>query len=114
MTELVEAYRIYNELTEELVAKIYYDEARHRYSAELLVEGWHVPVMFMRLDGTFNRNPTSEAIENFLKSRVLPENRDGLKEILLARGICKYSWQELIKLNKGRTNRDKFRVEVVE
>lgn len=59
-------------------------------------------------------NPDSKVIEAFLKDRVIPENRDYLKHILEANGIYEYNWKELIKLNKGRTTDDPYRVETHE
>lgn len=107
-------YQLIADDTNELVANIYYDESANTYSAELKHIVWDLPPLFGFPEVGSCPNPCSWAIENFLKSRVIPPNRDGLKYILQQNGIYEYDWKVLIKLNKGRSVDDGLRVEVVE
>ena len=108
------AYSIYEELTGSLVADIYYDKETDKYRAVLLWHEYPIPIMFGFPEWGSRPNPDSKVIEAFLKDRVIPENRDYLKHILEANGIYEYNWKELIKLNKGRTTDDPYRVETHE
>lgn len=112
-----EVYRIYNDDIGKQVATIYYDRGTKHYSSEVLVKE-SSPILFARCDGGIHwgecPNPPEWCIENWLKGRVIPENRMMLKEVLLAHGIHKYDWRVLIKLNHGRTVSDPFSVEVEE
>lgn len=105
-------YEIWDDRTNEHIADIYYKD--NNYTAKLNKFTGYLPVLFgFPIAGT-NTNPTSDAIENFLKDRVIPSNRDMLKEILHQNNIYEYDWKELIKLNKGKTTDDFFRIEVIE
>jgi hypothetical protein len=103
---------VFNDNTDEHICDLVFDGKE--YSAKLYSKGTDLPVMFgFPIAGT-TPNPPSSAILDFLENRVIPPNRDYLKEILHQNGIYEYSWQELIKLNKGRTTDDYYRVEVEE
>ena len=87
------------------------------YIPEILVKE-ESPLLFARCEGGIHLgecpNPPQECMEFWLKDRVIPENRQGLKEILLANGIHEYDWRVLIKLNHGRSVCDYYSVEVEE
>lgn len=113
------AYQIYDDITNEHVANIYYDEHTDKYRAELLVKE-NSPYLFntfIQEEGRFGigerPNPNSKYILYFLQDRVIPENRDMLKEILEANGLYEYDWRVLIRINHGRVTDDDFRVEAV-
>lgn len=55
-------------------------------------------------------NPSSECIEAFLKSRVVPPTRMFIRETLQNMGIWEYDWRVLIALNKGDIGTDSFRI----
>ena len=108
------AYRIYNDITGQLVANLYLDSDTNVYSAELLQRSTSVPVMFLDLlHGGFDPSPSSQAIEAFLKSRVLPPNRQNIQQLLEQEGMHEYNWKEMIKLNQGRSVEDYFSVRAV-
>lgn len=112
MSEVL-TYRIYDDTSNSLIANIYYTAETNYYRADLIKRDGHIPLLFGFPISGSRPNPKSEYIEAFLSSRVIPENRDCLKEILQANNIYEYNWKELIKLNKGRTTDDTYRVEVV-
>lgn len=105
-------YQIWNDKTNKHIADLYYQD--NKYSAKLLVFNGCIPVLFGFPVGGSILNPTSDAIENFLRDRVIPLNRDMLEEILHQNNIGKYDWKELIKLNKGKTTDDFYRIEVID
>lgn len=47
-------------------------------------------------------NLDSDFLEFYLSQRVIPPNRDLLKETLMAEGIYEYDWRVLIRYNNGR------------
>lgn len=94
------------------IADIYYDNKVYR--AKILDRQALLPVLFGFPDNGSTENPQSIHIENFLKLRVIPQNRDYLKEILAQNNMYEYDWKELIKLNKGMTTDDPYRIEVIE
>lgn len=69
-------------------------------------EDWQPPEDLRPLDSDF--------LEYYLSDRVIPPNRDLLKQTLEAAGIYEYDWRVLIRLNHGRTIEDDNWVEVVE
>ena len=112
------AYRVYNDYTNKHVLDIYYNGSE--YSVEL-VEKTGLPILVNSIDWENARviqagrpNPKSVFIQNWLEDRVIPPNRDMLKEILLANQIYEYDWRVLIRLNHGKCTDDPFRVEAVE
>lgn len=113
-------YKVYNDNTHKHIFDIYYSPLTNEYSVELL-EKTGLPILLCEIDFDTGRviqaarpNPKSEYILNWLKDRVIPPNRDMLKEILEANGLYEYNWKELIKLNHGRCTDDYFSVEAVE
>lgn len=106
-------YRIYDDITNELIADIYFNDNTNEYRADLIKKSGYIPTLFGFPISGSRPNPKSEYIEAFLSSRVIPSNRDYIKEILQANNLYEYDWRELIKLNKGRTTDDGYRVEVV-
>ncbi|GHU74086.1 hypothetical protein FACS1894188_01290 [Clostridia bacterium] len=58
------------------------------------------------------RELTHEHIENWLKSRVVPPNRDNIKEILEIVGLAYYDYFELLKVNNGQITDDDFSLEI--
>lgn len=114
---MIEVYKIVSDLTGRHVATISYNQRTKEYIPEILVKE-ESPLLFARCEGGIHLgecpNPTQECMEFWLKDRVIPENRQGLKEILLANGIHEYDWRVLIKLNHGRSVCDYYSVEVEE
>lgn len=112
---MIEVYKVYDDDKNEHVANLYYNQETKQYSSEITSEN-NTMILFAKLDhGIIWRgdpHPEGIYIENWLKSRVIPENRQMLKEILLANGIHEYDWRVLIKLNHGKSVCDSFRVEV--
>lgn len=108
------AYKIYDDTSNSLIANIYYTQETNTYRADLIKRDGYIPLLFGFPEIGSRPNPESQYIENFLSARVIPPNRDFLKEILHLNNLYEYDWKELIKLNKGRTTDDGFRVEVVE
>lgn len=107
-------YQVYNDRTDKLIADIFYDSETNTYDADLKYYSWDIPILFGRPPFEPTPNPESEYIENFLASRVLPPNRQLIKEMLAETGLYEYDWKEMIKLNKGRSVEDWFRVETIE
>lgn len=104
------SYRIINIANDDIIADIYYDVATQEYSADLISHSIDLPVMFgFPVSGTVP-NPSSECIEAFLKSRVVPPTRMFIRETLQNMGIWEYDWRVLIALNKGDIGTDSFRV----
>lgn len=114
-------YKIYHYPTGRYLANIYYDAQSDTYSAEIVDYDfnlypsifWKVAEGFKSVDQKGRPNPDSECILNFLKDRVIPENRDNIKQLLEDAGLYEYDWHELIKLNHGKTVDDEFSVEFV-
>ena len=113
------AFEVYNDYTSKHIFDIYEDENTKEFSVRI-IEKTGLPTLLCIIDWENAKviqaarpNPDSECILAWLQDRVIPENRDYLKEILLANGLTEYNWRELIKLNHGRTTDDTFRVETV-
>lgn len=114
-----EIYTIYNDDTNNRVAEIYYDIASGVYTSELFIAD-EAPFVFSNFSETAEGgidvggcpHPDSDVLEFWLKDRVIPENRDLIKETLRKVGIHEYNWREMIKLNLGKSVSDMFSVEV--
>ena len=106
------AYQIYNDTNNNLIANIYIEN--NVYTADLVSTEKPLPILFGFPEMGSRPNPKSEYIENFLADRVIPSNRQNIKQLLEMNGLSEYDWRELIKLNKGRTTDDCYRVETVE
>lgn len=105
------AYIVTNDVTEEIVAHIYFEERTQQYSAELISKTDRPYIFGIEALGIIIPNPTHDVILSFLQNRVIPPNRQCLSEILESVGMKEYNWRELIKLNKGRRTSDPYRVE---
>ena len=105
------AYIVTNNVTEELVAHIYFEERTQQYSAELISKTDRTYIFGIEALGIIIPNPKHDVIIRFLKDRVVPQYRYGLSETLDKAGVANYNWKELIKLNKGINNEDRYRVE---
>lgn len=114
---MIEVYKIYDDDIGKHVATIFYNQTTKQYSSEVIIKK-NSPLLFARFDrGIFFGecpHPPQECLEFWLKDRVIPENRQMLKEILLANGIYEYDWRVLIKLNHGRSVCDPYSVKVEE
>lgn len=114
-----EIYTIYNDETNNRVAEIYYDISSKEFTSKLLIAE-EAPFIFSNFSETIEGgidvggcpNPESDVLEVWLKDRVIPENRDLIKETLRKVGIHEYNWREMIKLNLGKSVSDMFSVEV--
>ena len=114
---------------------IHWDRDKNRYWCEILPEGKKypetIPYLFKyRLDGSYDNflknfetgwepptclsNLDSDYLEFYLSERVIPPNRDLLKETLEASGIYEYDWRVLIRLNHGRVIDDENWVDIEE
>lgn len=132
-------YKIYGFYYEERKpihsCNIHWDRDKNKYWCEILSDGKKypdsIPYHFKyRLDGSYENflnnlktgwtppddlsNLDSEILEWWLSERVIPPNRDLLKETLEAAGIYEYDWRVLIRLNQGKTIDDDYWVEVSE
>lgn len=96
-------YNIYNS-SDNLVAVI---TDKEKLSLEIMVSDKNQLPFLLQ-----SKSITSEKLERFLKSRVLP-NRPTVK-MELNRHNLKYNWREMIKLNSGRVMTDDFYVLVEE
>ena len=105
-------YQIWHDRTNEHIADLYYENGTYR--AKLYKFSGGIPTLFGFPEAGTRPDPPSECIEHFLEDRVIPPNRDMLKHILEQNGIYEYDWRVLIKLNKGRTTDDLYRIEVIE
>lgn len=114
---MIEVYKIFEDTIQKQVATIYYNRETKQYSSEVLIKKY-APLPFTRFKyGAFPGecpHPPAWCLENWLKDRVIPENRMMLKEILHTNGIYEYDWRVLIKLNHGRSVCDTVSVEVEE
>lgn len=114
---MIEVYRIYNDNNGNHVATIYYNQRTGLYDSKVLIKE-ESPILFARCEGGVHwgemEHPPQECIEFWLKDRVIPENRQGLKEALAHYGIYEYNWRAMIKLNHGRSVSDYYSVEVEE
>lgn len=114
-------YKIFYYPTNRHLANIYYDKDLDKYEAEIVDYDFdNYPSIFWKVSDGFTHinqkgkpHPESQYILNFLRDRVIPENRDNIKELLLQNGLYEYDWRELIKLNHGKTVDDEFSVEYV-
>lgn len=114
-----EIYTIYNDNTKNKVAIIFYDRDNDTFDSELLLAE-EAPFLWscfssesetgMKIGGC--PHPEPQYLEFWLKDRVIPENRQLLKETLQKVGLFEYNWREMIKLNHGRSVSDEFSVEV--
>lgn len=114
---------------------IHWDRDKNKYWCEILPEGRKysetIPYLFKyRLDGSYDNflknfetgwepptclsNLDSDYLEFYLSERVIPPNRDLLKETLEAAGIYEYDWRVLIRLNHGRVIDDENWVDIEE
>ena len=114
----MEIYKIYNDIDNRHLANIIYNSQTSEFTSEVF-PGYEELLIFSKFNfGAIQwgaePHPESVYLENWLKDRVVPENRQMLKEILAKRGIYEYDWRVLIKLNKGKTVSDTYRVEVEE
>lgn len=97
---------------------IYWDRDRNYYWCKILESGnnhpYAIPSMIKLravtpkvFDGNWTgkedlSNLDSDFLEFYLSQRVIPPNRDLLKETLMAEGIYEYDWRVLIRYNNGR------------
>lgn len=117
MKSMVEVYKIYNDNNGNHVATIYYNQRTNLYDSEVLIKN-ESPILFAKCEYGVHwgemPHPPQECIENWLKDRVIPENRQNIKELLERYGLYEYDWRVLIKLNHGRSVTDYYSVEVEE
>lgn len=120
------AYKIFEDRTGKHVANIYYNASTKEYSGKIVDMNARLPYIFniyydekakkvlpqIRMGG--DPHPDSDVILFFLKDRVIPENRDMLKQILINSGVYEYDWRVLIRLNNGRSGDDSFSVQATE
>ena len=108
-------YKVYNDLNGIHVANIIYNKDTDKYMAVCLNNCCGMPPV--GLFGFFEDNLAIQlrdiAVRGFLEDRVVPPNRDMLKETLESMGIYEYDWRVLIRLNHGRSVDDDFSVEAV-
>lgn len=108
------AYQILDRRNKKLIGNIYVEDGK--YTAELVrnPDEGPIPILFGFPEPGSRRNPPSWAIENFLKSRVIPSNRQLLDKVLESHNMKEYNWKELIKFNQGRSSGDVYMVETIE
>lgn len=113
-----EVYKIINDTIHKHVASIIYDSKTNKFTGKL-IDTKNCPFVFDKPTDGFgkiipggNPHPDSICLLHWLEDRVIPPNRDMLKEMLIAHNLEKWDWREMIKLNKGRTTSDYFSVEV--
>lgn len=96
---MIEVYKIYGDDIDKHVATIYYNQTTKLYSCELIIPD-KTPLLFARCESGIHPgeclNPPQECIDFWLRDRVIPENRQMLKEILHANN--KLNIQEKINL----------------
>lgn len=61
-----------------------------------------------------NQNPTWDDLQQFLESRCVPRQRDGLRYYLAELGLETYDPLEIIRKTKGRMAEDNCRLVIVE
>jgi hypothetical protein len=80
------------------------------YSAELTDFTGSYPLPLFGLER--ETRPSHERVADWIKSRVIPPNRDGISELLKSEGLTEYSYWKLLGLNHGRTTDDPFQLEI--
>ena len=114
----MEIYKIYNDKTSKHIASIIYNPQTNEYTSEVF-PGYEEMMIFSKfnygdIQWGAEPHPESKSLEFWLSDRVIPPNRDMLKETLARMGIYEYDWKVLIKLNHGRSVSDWYSVEVEE
>lgn len=110
--------RIYNIYSEyeglRLVGKIHEDE-NENLTVEVLVpiEYNYFPIDLLGPHRDWELDDT-EQIRRWLETRVVPKNRQFLRDMLDAYNIPEWDLVTLLKLNHGRVVDDKFYIEVKE
>ncbi|GHU57713.1 hypothetical protein AGMMS49975_23690 [Clostridia bacterium] len=82
------------------------------YSARILDDNSRYPISLFGIHK--EKELAHKNIEDWLKRRVVPKEREDIGEILAAAGLSKYDYLELIKLNRGRITDDDFELEIAE
>lgn len=110
---IVKKYKIYSDLTNELVGNIYLND-NGKYTMENLVQNGAKPSLFrLREDLWKDPERVHMIAEDWLNRRVVPRNRVGLMPLLKEiYGIDYYDRDFLITKNKGRIVTDCYRVEI--
>ena len=80
------------------------DNTNTTYTLELFVKEKSELPLLLQVDEPI----PSEALLEFLQSRVLPMNRSGLQDEMEERGFSTFTWEDLIELNQGRVYTDDF------
>lgn len=98
-------YKVINDNTGDVVGLIHLEEGNtyaERYSDD-------VPIIFgLPSLGGWIEKPSEDSILAFLRSRVIPSNRQEVLHFLMSVGMEEYNLHALIALNKGRNSDDYF------
>ena len=108
-------YNIYSEYKDlRLVGKIHEDNKGAMFVEVLVPDEYnYFPIDLLGPHRDWERDDT-EQILRWLETRVVPRNRQFLREMLDAYKIPEWDLVTLLKLNKGRACDDKFFIEIEE
>ena len=99
----------------QLLGKIYYDDETGKYRAVRTTrERPYTCLLWGLPPDIIDEQNNSDIVLHFLEERVVPPNRQGIKEALASLGIYEYNWKKMILLNHGRNSIDHVRVEPTE
>lgn len=98
----------------EIVGKIYCDKD-NKLTCEVLIPDtrYDFPIDLLGPHRDWEKDDTA-TILRWLESRVVPRNRQFLRQMLDAYNIPEWDLDTLLKLNKGKTVNDKFSVDIIE
>lgn len=71
-----------------------------------------LPISLFGYNKEFRNIIPKDQIERWLKSRVIPENREDIKSLLGRFGLKEYNIRDLIRVSRGKTFYDEFEVEL--
>jgi hypothetical protein len=113
MSKVYEIYSEYEKDTK-LVGKIHCNKEDKMYIEEFVPLDYnYFPVDLLGIYRDWERDNQANIIR-WLESRVIPRNRQFLREILDMYRIPEWDLDTLLKLNHGRVTDDKFYVEIGE
>lgn len=105
---MIEKYEIWNEKFKELEGYLFYDTSTDSYSIKLLEDytGKHPDIIFDILSKKGIVDVPQGVTDRWVRGRVFPPNRQGIRGMLQQIGIPEYNLHDLLLYFEGRCQMD--------
>lgn len=90
------------------VATIYCDETTDTFTMKLTDTNSNAPAFITLLRKKGITEPEQKLVQEFVESRVISKDRQGIDEILSKEGMKEYSIHKLLEISNGRCTKDDF------